>query len=103
MFAANGRDKIAAAAQNDSRPRFLQVLNNCVEVSLERGEIDSRDGRTDLQAIHAVAAARFSNRVNSRMNANLTTPVGPLRCLPMISSAIPSFSGGGCVLSKYKS
>ena len=39
-------------------------------------------------------AARFSKRVNSRMKASLTTPVGPLRCLPMISSATPCAVGG---------
>ena len=37
---------------------------------------------------------RFSKRVNSRMNASLTTPVGPLRCLAMISSAMPCVLGG---------
>src|SRR2546422_9515418 len=46
-------------------------------------------------------AARFSNRVNSRMNASLTTPVGPLRCLPTMSSATPCASVGGWLRSTY--
>src|SRR5439155_17790999 len=45
--------------------------------------------------------SRFSNRVNSRMNASLTTPVGPLRCLPTISSAMPCASVGGWLRSTY--
>jgi four helix bundle protein len=39
-----------------------------------------------------LARARFSNLVCSLMNASLTTPVGPLRCLPTMISATPSAS-----------
>ena len=64
-------------------------------VGPEGGEVDSRNRRSD----HA-PAARFSKRVYSRMNASLTTPVGPLRCLPMINSATPALSAaGGAFLS----
>src|SRR3989442_5831106 len=44
------------------------------------------------------AAARFANRVCSRRNASLTMPVGPLRCLATISSAMPAFSLFGSLL-----
>ena len=33
--------------------------------------------------------ARLLNLVNSRVNCSLTVPVGPWRCLPMITSALP--------------
>jgi len=36
--------------------------------------------------------ARFSNRVNSLRNVRGTSPTGPLRCLAMISVALPSDS-----------
>ena len=75
----------------------LQMIDDGAVVGLQRAEIDPRDGRSD----HAAPAARFSNRVNSRMNASLTTPVGPLRCLPTMSSATPWLSAGACVLSAY--
>src|SRR6185503_8593419 len=39
--------------------------------------------------------SRFSKRVNSLMNASLREPVGPLRCLPMMISAMPRFSSDG--------
>ena len=42
-------------------------------------------------------AARFSNRVYCLRNASRTVPVGPLRCLPMMISAMPSASG--CALA----
>src|SRR5262245_6548577 len=45
--------------------------------------------------------ARFSNLVNSRINASLTVRVGPLRCLPLSNSATPCASGGGWLLSAY--
>ncbi len=38
-------------------------------------------------------SAMDSNRVELFRNASLTVPVGPLRCLRMISSATPSSSG----------
>ena len=37
--------------------------------------------------------SKFSNRVYSLMKATRTVPVGPFRCLPMMSSANPLFSG----------
>ena len=40
--------------------------------------------------------SRFSKRVNSLMNASLREPVGPLRCLPMMISAMPRFSSSAC-------
>ena len=72
----------------------LQVTDDGRVVRGERVEIDAGDGRAD----HA-PSARFSKRVNSRMNASFTTPVGPLRCLPMMSSATPCASVGGWLLS----
>src|SRR5204862_3154475 len=73
----------------------LQIVDDVAIVRFQRVEIDARNRRAD----HAAPAARFSNRVNSRMNASLTTPVGPLRCLPTISSATPWLSAGACDLS----
>ena len=35
------------------------------------------------------SVARLLNLVNSRVNCSLTVPVGPCRCLPMITSALP--------------
>ena len=40
--------------------------------------------------------ARFSNRVCSLMKASFAVPTGPLRCLPMMISAVPSASWFGC-------
>src|SRR5204863_6224823 len=55
----------------------------------------------DRRGDYALPIARFSNRVNSRMKASFTTPVGPLRCLPTISSATPCASVAGWLLSAY--
>ena len=60
-----------------------------------------RDRSCNRSEPYEFPMARFSNLVNSRMNASLTVPVGPLRCLPMISSATPCASGGGWLLSAY--
>src|SRR5438132_14363155 len=56
-----------------------------------------------IYPFQVVPVARFSKRVNSLMNASLTTPVGPLRCLPMMISATPSPSAGAWFLSAYMS
>jgi hypothetical protein len=64
-------------------PPAREMFPDVAEVAGDGTEIDPRDRGTD----HPIA--RFSNRVNSRMNASLTTPVGPFRCLPMMSSATP--------------
>src|SRR5689334_9411000 len=72
----------------------LQVADDGGVVRSERLQVDFGDGRPD----HA-PSARFSKRVNSRMKASFTTPVGPLRCLPMMSSATPCASVGGWLLS----
>src|SRR5438093_13569110 len=57
----------------------------------------------DRRGDYAPPMARFSKRVYSRMKASFTMPVGPLRCLATISSATPSLSAAGCVLSLYMS
>jgi len=58
-------------------------------------EIDPRGRRPNHISPPLPPCARFSKRVNSRMKASFTTPVGPLRCLAMISSAVPADSVGG--------
>ena len=60
-------------------------------------EIDARDGRPD----HDDPCARFSKRVNCLTNASLAVPIGPLRCLPMMISATPCWSGFGCLRRTY--
>ena len=50
------------------------------------------------RSCYTAPAARFSKRVNSRIKASFTTPVGPLRCLPMMSSATPCASVGGVLV-----
>ena len=83
-------DEPSSALFDQQRVRFDRAI-----VGPEGGEVDSRNRRSD----HA-PAARFSKRVYSRMKASLTTPVGPLRCLPMINSATPALSAaGGAFLS----
>src|SRR5579871_6435066 len=57
-------------------------------VSLGRAQDDSSQ-----YSPPPLSCARFSNRVERLMNASFTTPVGPLRCLAIISSALPSRSG----------
>jgi hypothetical protein len=47
-------------------------------------EIDVRDGDP-----HCTPCARLSNRVYWLRNDSFTEPIGPLRCLPMMISAIP--------------
>jgi hypothetical protein len=56
----------------------------------DRQQVADLEGRRQL-ARHS----RFSKRVNSLMKASLTVPVGPLRCLPMMISAMPRFSSVG--------
>src|SRR5262245_16196558 len=91
-------------------PFGADKLGDGAVVGVQRVQIDTRGCRThhsnrclvrlkpdttyDSPIAQAAPAARFSNRVNSRMNASLTTPVGPLRCLPMMSSATPCASTG---------
>ena len=55
-------------------------------------------GRHEAPARHS----RFSNRVNSLMKARRTVPVGPLRCLPMMISAMPRFSSVALYSSSRK-
>jgi hypothetical protein len=72
---------------DDSRGRrsFGQKLLNCFEVGLQRRQVNVRDSASD----HA-PGARLAKRVCSRRNASRTMPVGPLRCLATISSAVPA-------------
>ena len=65
-----------------------EIRGNRTAVATDRVEIDAGDGRPD----HGDPWARFSNLVNSLMNASLAVPVGPLRCLPMMISATPCAS-----------
>ena len=44
---------------------------------------------------YSAPPAKFSNRVYSPRNVILTVPVGPFRCLPMISSAEPLSAESG--------
>src|SRR5262249_28167882 len=94
---ANHRRIICCAAGGAARgkqPRCAQRTQNF---------FDQGSPRT-LRWLSAHApTARFSKRVYSRMNASLTIPVGPLRCLAMISSATPCVSAGGWLLSAYMS
>ncbi len=79
-----------------------EKLDDVAIVRFERVEVDACGRRTDqCDPPPPAPAARFSNLVNSRMNASFTTPVGPFRCLPMISSAVPVASEGGAFLSTY--
>ena len=65
-----------------------EIRGDRATVAANRVEIDAGDGRPD----HGDPCARFSNRVNSLMNASLAVPVGPFRCLPMMISATPCAS-----------
>jgi len=65
--------------------RGTQVTGDGAAVAADGVEIDARDRRTN----HGVPCARFSKRENSLMNASFAVPVGPLRCLPMMISAVP--------------
>ena len=47
-------------------------------------------GFAEVCELRAVIGARFANLVCSRRNASRTMPVGPLRCLATISSAVPA-------------
>ena len=60
-------------------------------VRLQGGEVDVRDRAAGSQA--PVLRRQVLEPVCSLRNASLTTPVGPLRCLPMMSSAMPWSSG----------
>src|SRR5258705_13476958 len=59
------------------------------EVGLEGLQVNARRRAPD----HA-PVARLANRVCSRRNASFTVPVGPLRCLARMISAMPSVSEG---------
>ncbi len=52
---------------------------------LEGAEVDVGERAADH---HAAPGARFMKRVCSRANASFTVPVGPLRCLAMMISAM---------------
>src|SRR6185437_16403892 len=43
------------------------------------------------------SCARLAKRVDFLMKASFTVPVGPLRCLAMMISALPSRSGSSCL------
>ena len=95
-----------------ARAILREIVDDVLVVGLERVKINPRDRLSDHIPVdcsvvarsqrvdrYAPPPARFSKRVNSRMNASFTTPVGPLRCLAMISSAVPCASVGGWLLS----
>ncbi len=44
--------------------------------------------------VYSKSCARSSNRVYWERKASLTSPMGPLRCLPTMISAIPFLSSG---------
>src|SRR5262245_60937640 len=91
--------------RNDAgKPFFPRRKTTAVSDRDERLRDDAQDEQPEQNGeCYDGPIARFSNRVNSLRNARRTTPVGPLRCLPMISSATPSDSVGGALLSAYTS
>ena len=69
-----------------ARSRRTELLNRARSSDLQR----ARDRRAQrCFESHYAPCARFAKRVCSRRNARRTTPVGPLRCLARISSAVP--------------
>ena len=47
-------------------------------------------GGYETASLHEAPGARLAKRVCSRRKASFTTPVGPLRCLATMSSAVPA-------------
>ena len=74
-----------------------EKIANRAEVAPQRAQVDVRDGAADHAAPYA-PCARLANRVCSRRKARRTTPVGPLRCLATINSAVPASGLFGSLL-----
>src|SRR4029453_16761299 len=105
-----GRNR-GTAAGAAIQSRFVgEIRGNRLEVCFKRLQIDARGGAADHADITTQGLAgyglrayspgvkpplaRLPNRVCSRMKASFTVPVGPLRCLAMMISAMPSVSDG---------
>ena len=81
--------------QDRGRPHALPHRR---EIGGQGVEVDLRPGRTvriEKGGAHSTRRSSSSNRVYSRMNAMSMLPIGPLRCLAMMTFARPRFSSVG--------
>ncbi len=77
-------------ARPDSPAHRRQIVREGVQIDLgPGGPVRVEGGR------HPDRCSSSSNRVYSRRNAMLKSPVGPLRCLAMMRVAMPRFSSVG--------
>ena len=85
---------VMAAAANDFKERRVadrvprELTPHC-EKQEDFGHHLRRAAKRPLFYDDSLISARLSKRVNCFRNVNGTSPVGPLRCLGMISSATP--------------
>jgi len=72
----------------DSRPNTSEVPGKTRILGLSKILSTARERNNALQYSPA-PEAKFSKRVDSPIKVRRSVPVGPLRCLPMMSSAVP--------------